>query len=462
MLNYETKLEIMDYFNKNMKTPYIFVINKFSKHIENKVVQLHFTDVEEKIRKGEDIVLLSSENFHQTDKNLILGINEYNNPDIYVSLKNITSEDVSDWSEKFNFQKHKDFFNNFIDKWKENKEAFEDEYLIFLHYLSDLTEEKKHNGILLLNSYVLSMLQSSYVGKEFVKAFKNKQWTEKEFLCMNDSMINPVGLMLSLNTNNYVDFTEAFVNHAKRLKLNTKTLSMSQGWDGKDEDRSLIIKYDFERLWKTIMYSLVGHQQNSSSIEKFPTTLSERYYLNDKVDYQSNFEYLVNEPFLKSLSNVKAIIKEAKGFSIINNEKKERKQDVNDIVDILLDQRKYEYVVFEVEMKSTNYTKIMKAFEELSIILSKNTSAKITLQMHSKGETRVFNFKIDERCFKIKDDIAVYLQDLLIEMFSLDVKIAHNQIKEYEKNVPVINKLLEYVDNNLNKSNENNLRKKTI
>lgn len=462
MLNYETKLEIMDYFNKNMKTPYVFVINRFSKNVKNTSEQMDCSDIEKKIKNNENMVLLSSENIHQTDKNLISGINEYVNPNIYTSLKNITSEDVSNWEEIFNFKKHRDFFNEFVSKWRENKKEFEEEYLIYLHYLSDLKEENKHSGISLLNSYVLSMLQSQYVGKEFVKAFKSRNWTEKEFLCMNDSMMNPIGLISSFTTANYVDFSEAFINHAKRLNLNAKILSKNQESD-KKEDRSLKIKVDFDRICKTILYSLVGvHQQNHAMLSKFPTNSEEIYYFNEKIDYQANFEYLINEPFLKSLSNVNLIIKEAKTYGIINKEKKERKQNINDVIDILLDQRKYEYIIFEVKMKSINYTKIMKAFDTLSIILSDKTNAKITLQMHSKIDMRVFNFKIDERCFKNKDDISVYLKDLLIEMFSLDVKIAHNQIKDYEKNVPVINKLLDYIDNNLNKNNENNVRKKTI
>ena len=97
----------------------------------------------------------------------------------------------------------------------------------------------------------------------------------------------------------------------------------------------------------------------------------------------------------------------------------------------------------------------MKAFEKLSIILSDRTGAKLTLQMHSFSDSRSFVFKVDDRCFKNKDDFSIYLKDLLIEMFSLDVKIAHNQIKDYANTIPIINKIIEYTEKNLSKNKEN-------
>jgi hypothetical protein len=455
MLNYETKLKIMDYFNKNMNTPYIFVINKFSKHIDEKRQQSHFTEIIKKIKNNENLMLVSSEHFHQTDKNLILGINEYSIPDIYVSLKNITSNNVSEWTSEFRFEIHKKFFDNFINEWKNDKLNFEEENLIFLHYLSDFSKDNNGYGIPLLNSYVLSMLQSPYVAQEFVKAFKNKQWTEEEFLCLNKSMINPLGLLSSLDTTNYLEFSDAFVKMAKKLKLNGKLLSISKDNNYNRFDRSSLFQNDIYYIGREAINIVTSfNSRGNITLNKFPTEGKEIYYFNDKQNLQKNLEYLLNEPLLKNVLNVKSLIKQAKLYGLIKSERKAKSQNQEDFVDILLDQRNYEYIVFDVKIKETNFLKIMKAFEELSIILSDRTGAKLTLQMHSFSDSRSFVFKVDERCFKNKDDFSIYLKDLLIEMFSLDVKIAHNQIKDYENTVPIINKIIEYTEKNLLKNKE--------
>ena len=423
IFNYETKLGIIDYFNQNMSELF-FVIAPFKELILTKTdYEMHFTDLEKKIKNGESIALINSQNFHQTGKNLEIG----------------SFDELS--------QGNKQFHQDFMEMWKKDKEGFEKEYLIFLHYLSDLREEGKHFGISLFNKFSINGLKNPTIVKEFINTYSSKEWTHEEFLCLNDSMINPLSLILFMETNDYISFVESFEKHAKRLKISAKTLTLDLQKHGQT-DTSLLIQNE---IFNVTAFSKYNH--GYVYVPRFPNKNKAAMAIIQDIDISANIEYVSNHLFTKNLPYIRQLIKETK----VNEKSKINKyKNSTDFIDVILDQREYEYVVFDVELKGKNYVKIFNAFDALAIILADRTGAKLTLQRKSSGIdfSQSFIFKVDVRCYSNKDDLAIYLKDLLIEMFSLDVKTAHNQIKQHEENVPMINTLIEYTEKTFNKNKE--------
>lgn len=447
-MNYENKLDIIKYFNSKTSVP-LFLIRKYKSdsYSQHKKTNISHDDLVEKIEKQEYLEYITINNVHASDNLVMIGVQKNLKEIIANERKRELSQ--QEFVEKTNehLKELREFTNNFFEMYKHDKNGFERKYKLFLYQLSyDEAKENKY-GLSIVSDLFLELMNNKYIQEEFVKAYIEKDWTKEDFVSLSNMFINPYHLAGILNNKNYLEFSEKYLLNLKKLKVDINDVENS--------------KNDNLLLGVGLRYLLYKDMYGSINIQRFQFDYTECVdyieTINDQ-DRDLNVLALVEMSKIKSLKTIKILRKHLTISGLIQKNRKERRVgSAEEYVDILIDNREYENIVFDTSIKLTSQKQILKALDELNCILINETNFKISLKheyvINNHNNYR-FTFKVDKRCVGKKDNLAIYLQDLLMEVFSLDTKNAYNQIKQHEINAPTVIKLLKYLNNNLEKNKD--------